>query len=107
MGRPVVFCRRRVRDRRRRHLANAPGIPRKEQVAARRSPLIRTAVVGVGYLGRFHAQKYASLPNSRLVGVADPSEHARSAVAAELGVAAYADHHELLGQVDAVSIVTP
>jgi hypothetical protein len=34
--------------------------------------LIRTAVVGVGYLGRFHAQKYASLPNSHLVGVADP-----------------------------------
>jgi len=35
--------------------------------------LIRTAVVGVGYLGRFHAQKYAGLPNSRLVGIADPA----------------------------------
>jgi len=69
--------------------------------------LIRTAVVGAGYLGRFHAQKYAGLPNSRLVGVADPSANARTAVAAELGVAAYADYRELLGQVDAVSIVTP
>ena len=69
--------------------------------------MIRTAVVGVGYLGRFHAQKYASLPNSHLVGVADPSAQARSAVAAELGVAAYADYRELLGHVDAVSIVTP
>jgi len=69
--------------------------------------LLRTAVVGVGYLGRFHAQKYAALPNSTLVGVADPSPAARSAVAAELGVAAYADHRELLGHVDAVSIVTP
>src|SRR3984893_6896728 len=68
---------------------------------------LRTAVVGVGYLGRFHAQKYASLPNSRLVGVADPSAQARSTVAAELGVAAYADYRELLGDVDAVSIVTP
>jgi predicted dehydrogenase len=76
-------------------------------MAARRAALIRTAVVGVGYLGRFHAQKYASLPNSRLVGVADPSEQARSAVAAELGVAAYADYRDLLGRVDAVSIVTP
>ena len=69
--------------------------------------MIRTAVVGVGYLGRFHAQKYASLPNSHLVGVADPYAPARSAVAAELGVAAHADYRELLGHVDAVSIVTP
>jgi predicted dehydrogenase len=68
---------------------------------------MRTAVIGVGYLGRFHAQKYASLPNSRLVGVADPSATARSAIAAELGIAAHADYRELLGAVDAVSIVTP
>jgi predicted dehydrogenase len=69
--------------------------------------LIRTAVIGVGYLGRFHAQKYASLPNSHLVGIADPSTTARSAVAAELQVAAHEDYRELLGKVDAVSIVTP
>jgi predicted dehydrogenase len=69
--------------------------------------LIRTAVIGVGYLGRFHAQKYASLPNSQLVGIADPSGAARSAVGAELEVAAHEDYRELLGKVDAVSIVTP
>jgi predicted dehydrogenase len=68
---------------------------------------MRTAVVGVGYLGRFHAQKYASLPGSTLVGVADPSQTARDKVAAELEVRAYADYRELLGAVDAVSIVTP
>jgi predicted dehydrogenase len=69
--------------------------------------LIRTAVIGVGYLGRFHAQKYASLPNSQLVGVADPSSTARSAAAAEFGIATHADYRHLLGAVDAVSIVTP
>jgi predicted dehydrogenase len=69
--------------------------------------LIRTAVIGVGYLGRFHAQKYASLPNSQLVGIADPSMAARSAVGAEFKVAAHEDYRELLGKVDAVSIVTP
>jgi predicted dehydrogenase len=68
---------------------------------------MRTAVIGVGYLGRFHAQKYASLANSQLVGVADPSAAARSAVEAELKVAAHADYRELLGKVDAVSVVTP
>jgi predicted dehydrogenase len=69
--------------------------------------LIRTAVIGVGYLGRFHAQKYASLPNSQLIGIADPSAAARTAVAAELKVAAHEDYRDLLGRVDAVSIVTP
>jgi predicted dehydrogenase len=68
---------------------------------------MRTAVIGVGYLGRFHAQKYASLPDSTLIGIADPSERARSSVGAELGVPAHADYRELLGKVDAVSIVTP
>jgi predicted dehydrogenase len=68
---------------------------------------MRTAVIGAGYLGRFHAQKYASLAGSELIGIADTSEAARNAVAAELGVAAYADHRLLLGKAEAVSIVTP
>jgi predicted dehydrogenase len=67
---------------------------------------IRTAVIGVGYLGRFHAQKYAALEGSQLVGVADTQARSRDAVAAELSVPAYADHRDLLGKVDAVSIVT-
>ena len=67
---------------------------------------IRTAVIGVGYLGRFHAQKYAVLDGSTLVGVVDTQARARDAVGAELGVPAHADHRELLGKVDAVSIVT-
>ncbi len=69
-------------------------------------PTVRAAVIGVGYLGRFHAQKWASLPDCKLVAVADPSEAARLAVAAELQVAAIADWRDLIGQVDAVSIAT-
>src|ERR1700733_7386177 len=107
LARAALLWGGRARHRRRSHPAIAPRLPRPQQVAARLTALMRTAVVGVGYLGRFHAQKYASLPNSHLVGVADPSAKARSAVAAELGVTAYADYRELLGHVDAVSIVTP
>jgi predicted dehydrogenase len=70
------------------------------------SSTIRTAVVGVGYLGRFHAQKYAALPQCQLLAVVDQHEPARNAVAAELGVPALADHRALLGKVDAVSVVT-
>jgi len=68
---------------------------------------VRTAVIGVGYLGRFHAQKYAVLPGSRLVAVVDANAAAREKVAAELGCRAVADFRELLGEVDAVSIATP
>jgi predicted dehydrogenase len=68
---------------------------------------MRTAVIGAGYLGRFHAQKYATLSLSSLVAVVDPNAAAGSALAAELGVEALTDHRELLGRVDAVSVVTP
>jgi len=68
---------------------------------------IRAAVIGVGYLGRFHAQKYAALPSCELVAVADGRQDVRDAVAAEVKTRAVADYRELLGQVDAVSVVTP
>jgi len=68
---------------------------------------IRTAVIGVGYLGRFHAQKYAVLPESTLVAVVDAEPTAREKVAAELGCRAVADYRQILGEVDAVSIATP
>lgn len=69
--------------------------------------MLRTAVIGVGYLGRFHAQKYAQLPESKLVGVVDSDWGRTQEVAAEVGTQAFRDYRELLGQVDAVSIVVP
>jgi len=72
-----------------------------------RDGTIRAAVIGTGYLGRFHAQKWAALAGCRLVAVADPVAAAREAVAHELGTEAVADWRQLLGRVDAVSIVTP
>ncbi|MGH8129414.1 MAG: Gfo/Idh/MocA family protein [Steroidobacteraceae bacterium] len=68
---------------------------------------LRCAVIGAGYLGRFHAQKYAGLARCEFMGVADPSPEARERIRIELGVAVHADHRELLGRVDAVSIATP
>ena len=68
--------------------------------------VIRAAVVGAGYLGRFHAQKYASEEGCRLTAVVDTRAEAREALAKELGTTAVADHRELLGKVDAVSVVT-
>lgn len=67
---------------------------------------IRAAVIGVGYLGRFHAQKYAQAERCELVAVVDEREDARLRVAAEVGTSAVADYRELLGRVDAVSVAT-
>ena len=68
---------------------------------------LKTAVIGVGYLGKFHAQKYASLDDSQLVAVCDTSEEVANAIADEHGIEVYHDYHQLAGKVDAVSIVVP
>lgn len=66
---------------------------------------LRTAVVGVGYLGRFHAQKHRALADSvELVGVCDRDAERARAVAAEVGTRAFTDYRELIGNVDAVTI---
>jgi predicted dehydrogenase len=68
---------------------------------------LRTAVIGVGYLGRFHAQKYAQIAGSKLVAVVDANAEACAKVAAELGTKAVHDYRELIGAVDAVSLAVP
>jgi len=64
-------------------------------------------VVGVGYLGRFHAQKYAQIGDCELIAVVDSNPETRERVAAELGTRALGEARELIGQVDAVSVATP
>lgn len=68
---------------------------------------IRVGVIGVGYLGRFHAQKYAAMNDVELVGVADIDMEQAQKVAGECSTRAYADYLELLDKVDAVSIAVP
>jgi len=68
---------------------------------------LRAAVIGVGYLGRFHAQKYRDHAGVTLVGVVDASRERAAEVAAEVGCVAFTDHRELIGQVDLVSIAVP
>ena len=81
------------------------------------SKKLRAAVIGVGYLGRFHAQKYAALAAANagveLVGVVDAHSETAQRVAKELGVAAYTSYQDLLGsheskgaQVDLVSVAS-
>jgi predicted dehydrogenase len=68
--------------------------------------MLRAGVIGVGYLGRFHAQKYAALAGVELTGVADVGAAAAQRVADELGCAAFTDFRDLLPHVDLVSIAS-
>lgn len=68
---------------------------------------LKCAVIGVGYLGKFHAEKYAGLPDCELVAVVDSRHETARAIAEKHGAQALTDYRELLGKVDAVSIVVP
>ena len=64
-------------------------------------------MVGVGYLGRFHAQKYKALTEeAELIGVCDASPERAKVVATELGVSAIDDYRSLAGKVDAVTVAS-
>lgn len=68
---------------------------------------LKTAVIGVGYLGKFHAQKYSNLEQSELIAVCDANIEVANKIADEYELSAITDYHDLLGKVDAVSIVVP
>jgi predicted dehydrogenase len=68
---------------------------------------IRVGVIGVGYLGRFHAQKYAAMEGVDLVGVADIDPLRANEVARECRTRPYTGYQELLEEVEAVSIAVP
>jgi predicted dehydrogenase len=68
---------------------------------------IASAVVGVGYLGRFHAEKYASSAKATLIGVADIDKARATEIAASVGVEAFTDYREFFGRVRCVSIAVP
>jgi len=68
---------------------------------------ISMAVVGVGYFGRFHAEKISQLPRAKLVAVADTDAKRAAETGNLFGVDAVTDYRDLLGKIDAVSVVVP
>jgi len=71
------------------------------------SKQIKIGVVGIGHLGNFHLQKYAKLGNCDIVAVADTRMEQAQKAADIYHCAAFADHRDMLGKVDAVSIAVP
>lgn len=68
---------------------------------------LRVGVVGVGYLGSIHAAIYARMPNVELVSVCDVDSARAAEIAAKTNSTACDDFTQMVGNVDAVSIVVP
>jgi len=68
---------------------------------------LRAGVIGTGYLGQFHAEKYAGLPNVELVGIVEKDQARGEQIARKLNTESFTDLSLFMGKVDAVSIVVP
>ena len=68
---------------------------------------LKAGVVGVGYLGKFHARIYADMPDVDLVGVADADAAVAQEIGSQYGASVFTDYRDLLDKVDVVSIVVP
>ena len=68
---------------------------------------VRAAVIGVGYLGTLHAEKYASLEGVELVAVVDLDRAKAETLATRLGTRLEPEVQGLVGRVDCVTIATP
>ncbi len=68
---------------------------------------LRTAVVGVGHMGRHHARIYAEMPDVELVAVCDADQSRAAEIAKKVGTDTVASPGDLLGKVDALTIAVP
>ena len=68
---------------------------------------IKVAVIGVGYLGEFHAQKYKANKNVDLIGVVDTNITRCKEIARKNNIRPYNNYKDIIDLVDAVSIVVP
>jgi predicted dehydrogenase len=71
---------------------------------------LRTAVIGVGHLGRQHARLHAAIAaegRARFVSVCDTDEKTAREIAAERATEWTINWQDLLGRVDAVSLAVP
>ena len=68
---------------------------------------IKVGVVGVGYLGQFHAEKYAKSKSVELVGVVDIDQPRAKEIAKRYQTHPFFHHSDLFDHVQAVSIAVP
>ena len=70
------------------------------------TPPLKCAVIGVGYFGAFHAEKYKHLEDVDLVAVSDLNEKVGASCAIHCQTEFVKDYRKLLGHVEAVTVAT-
>jgi predicted dehydrogenase len=68
---------------------------------------IRVGIVGVGYLGKYHLEKYLGIQGVDVVGICDTNQETGKRIAEENGIPYTGDYRQFIGTVDAVSVVVP
>ncbi|MBN2060646.1 MAG: Gfo/Idh/MocA family oxidoreductase [Deltaproteobacteria bacterium] len=68
---------------------------------------LRVGVIGVGHLGEYHLQKYKSISKADLIGIVDTNPERLAEIGRRYNVRTFSNHHELLNEVDAVSLAVP
>ncbi|MFH1076462.1 MAG: Gfo/Idh/MocA family oxidoreductase [Pseudomonadota bacterium] len=67
---------------------------------------LRVGVIGSGCLGAYHAQKYSKMEHVELAGVVDVYRDKAEHLADKCNTKAFFDYRDLIGKIDAASIVT-
>lgn len=69
--------------------------------------MIRTAVIGSGFMGQLHCKAYAALEGIEFAGIYDADKDRAAEVSKKYGVKSFGSQQELIEAVDAVSIAVP
>lgn len=68
---------------------------------------MKIGIIGTGHLGRFHTKVYSQLKEAELVGVYDIDQNKAKKVADEFGTKSFSQLGQLLGEIEAASLVVP
>lgn len=68
---------------------------------------LKVGIIGVGYLGTFHARIFSAMPTVAAVGIYDPDEQRCAELAQKYNVSVFSSQEELIASSDVLSIVAP
>ncbi len=69
--------------------------------------MIKTAVIGTGFMGQLHCKAYSSLAGIEFAGIYDADQDRAAEISSRFGVKNFSSPNELIDTADAVSIAVP
>jgi len=69
--------------------------------------MIKTGIIGIGKMGRYHLNLVPEIKNMQLVAISDIDKPHLDKLSAQLGVKGYTNYKDMLNEVDAITIAAP